>query len=252
MQHFGIATPLLDFTSRSLNALYFAVENIDYNSESSIEIGNYFSVYCNYQNNTAFEIFHEVYLESMSNTRTEVLDYEWLSNNKLLLISNLTKEFNILNNIRILNQQGLFIYNNDAELPLETVYKDFITFYKEEIGLDKFNELLMHDTIAICFNFHKKYAKIIKKILNDLWINDEFIYPRVETLKSYVDNLILQKHSNKDYKEYGEYTNEELVTKFKFLMRTNQPVDDELRSTLVARSKKDISNPIFGNLQSIL
>ncbi len=54
MQHYGVPSPLLDFTFDPYIALFFAIDNLNY-VPSDNEIDNYFSIYYTYQNATIFE-----------------------------------------------------------------------------------------------------------------------------------------------------------------------------------------------------
>lgn len=51
MQHYGLPTPLLDFTLDINKSLFFAIENID-DSPPNTEIENYFSIYYVFKRNT--------------------------------------------------------------------------------------------------------------------------------------------------------------------------------------------------------
>ncbi len=53
-QHFGVPTPLLDFTFNPYVALFFAINNITY-TPSNNEIDNYLSLYWTCKEQTMFE-----------------------------------------------------------------------------------------------------------------------------------------------------------------------------------------------------
>jgi hypothetical protein len=190
MQHFELPTPLIDFTKNPNNAIFFAIDSIpdDFN-ESDIEIDNYFSIYYTFQNNTSYEIFKSVFDKNRTNIKIGEFDYEDLTKNGILLISDKNIEFSILNNIRIANQEGLFFYNNSPFMAIEEQYKGFADMLLEKVGEKKFKELLVLETFSGCLNFHKKYAKHIKRILPDLGISKEFMYPDINDLKEHVRKL---------------------------------------------------------------
>ena len=194
MQHYEMPTPLIDFTKKPNKALFFAVNSIpDKISESSIEINNYFSIYYAYQTNPAYEIFKHIFDENRENNVNGEFNYEDLTKNGITLITDRIDEFKIVNNIRIANQEGLFFYNNSPYLSIEEQYKEFSDLLLLEIGKEELEKLLIPDTFAGCLNFHKKYAKHIKEILNQMQITSEFIYPEINDLKKYLQNFVDEK-----------------------------------------------------------
>lgn len=187
MQHFEIPTPLIDFTKSPNKAIFFAVDSIPENFiESENEIDNYFSIYYTYQDNVAYEIFNSVFEKNRNNRNEGDFDYEDLTKNNIILISDKNEEFKIINNIRIANQEGLFFYNNSPTLAIEEHYKEFADMLLDKVGEKKVKEMLVHETFSGCFNFHKKYVKHIKKILPDLELTREFIYPDINDLKEHI------------------------------------------------------------------
>ena len=187
MRHFEIPTPLLDFSKNPNKALYFATEDIPENFiESENDMENYFSIYSTYQNNTAYEIFRSVFDKNRTNRNYGEFDYNDLTKNSMALISESDKEFCILNNIRIANQEGLFFYNNSPNLSIEEQYKTFADMLLEKVGNSKFHEILAHETFSSCLNFHKKFANKIKTILTEQGITRGFIYPEISNLKEHI------------------------------------------------------------------
>lgn len=176
MQHYGLPTPFIDFTTDVNNAFYFATESIpDDIVESESEIENYFSIYSTYENNTFYEGFKVIFDNNRSTKSLGEFDYGDLTKNGILLISRSISEFMINNNIRIANQKGLFFYNNSPNLSIEEQYKLLADLYTERFGEEIFEKLLAHKTFSCCFNFHKKYAKRVKEILTEMSINREYI-----------------------------------------------------------------------------
>jgi FRG domain len=183
MQHYGIPTPLLDFTKNPHKALYFAIEALPNEFvDSQNEMENYFSVYYSYENNSAFESFAHVFAKNREKKASGEFDYSDLTKNGIFLASERTEEFKVVNNIRIANQEGLFFYNNSPFKSLEEQYKGFADQMFEKFGEKKCEELLIHKTFCGCFNFHKKYVPGIKKIIEKMGITREFVYPDVNDL----------------------------------------------------------------------
>lgn len=194
MQHYGLPTPFIDFTSDVNNAFYFAVESIpDKIVENKNEINNYFSIYSTYENNTFYEGFKDIFDSNRTNKNYGIFDYGDLTKNGVLLISRNIQEFMINNNIRIANQKGLFFYNNSPNLSIEEQYKLLADLYTDKFGNEIFEKLLAHKTFSCCFNFHKKYAKRVKQILEEMHINKDFIYPDIDKLKY---EILKSAHNN--------------------------------------------------------
>ncbi|MDR1737234.1 MAG: FRG domain-containing protein [Candidatus Symbiothrix sp.] len=200
MRHYGIPTPLIDFTKNPNNALYFAVESIsDKCRESHYEIDNYFSIYYTYQTNMAYDSFQDVFNKNRENKKAGEFDYSDLTKNGIVLITDDIDEFKIVNNIRIANQEGLFFYNNSPYLPIEEQYKGVADSLLERVGRQEFDRLLVHDTFAGCLNFHKKYASHIKKVLNNMQITKEFIYPELSDLAKHINKFFYKESTVKPH-----------------------------------------------------
>ena len=182
MQHYGIPTPLMDFTRNPYKALFFATEGANASSKSEVVLDNYISLYFTYQNNTAYESFAAVFSKNSKTSAEGEFDYADITKNGIVLASERTKEFKIINNIRIANQEGLFFYNNSPFKPIEVLYKEFADLSLEKFGRRKFDELLMHETFCGCLNIHKKYTPHIQHTLKKMNITKEFVYPNVDDL----------------------------------------------------------------------
>lgn len=185
MQHYEIPTPLLDFTQNVHNAFFFAINEIDYTKESHNEMDNYFSIYSTYQNNTLYEEFYKTFVNVRNLEQYGEFDYDNIVKSGLILISDRIREHKIINNIRIVNQEGLFFYNSSLCDPIEYVYRDFFLRLREKLTQKKIRELLIHEKFAVCYNFHKKFAKQINDILLKKEITLDFIYPNNKNLKEY-------------------------------------------------------------------
>lgn len=184
MQHYEIPTPLLDFSYNPYVALFFAIDNLNYVG-SDIEIDNYFSFYYTHTDATAFEGWKYVFDESL---KKKGITYEIIDENDMSIILPNNELYKITNSVKIINQKGLFFYNNHPWYPLERTYKEYIDFVKKEWGDEKFGKAMIHETLSGCFNIHKSLIPAIKMKLNELGITKNYIYPDMLDFKERVIN----------------------------------------------------------------
>ena len=184
MQHFGVPTPFLDYSFNPYVSLFFAIDNLNYNPSDN-EIDNYFSLYYTYKDATMFQSWKYVFDE---NLKKEDISYETIDANDMSIILPDNELYKIINSVNIINQEGLFFYNNHPWYPLERTYSEFVTFFIKEKGRPKFDELLMVDTVSGCFNIHKSLIPAIRKKLNELGINKNYIYPDMTDFRRKVTN----------------------------------------------------------------
>ena len=182
MQHFGLPTPFLDFTFNPYVALFFAVDNISFNP-SNDEIDNYFSLYYTYKENSVFDGWQYIFNKSLEKKN---ISYETINENNMSILLPDNELYKIINSVNIINQEGLFFYNNHPWYPLETTYKTFTTATKMVIGEETFKNNLMLDHVSGCFNIHKSLAPAIKKMLVEKGITKNYIYPDMNHFKDYV------------------------------------------------------------------
>ena len=183
MQHFGALSPLLDFTFDPYIALFFAVDNISY-TPSDNEIDNYFSIYYTYQNATIFEAWKSTFNITAPNLSQGNIPYSDVNQNVMHILLPDNEGYQILNNTNIINQRGLFFYNNSPLQPLEEKYFEFADLVKQNLGQKMFDHLLMHEQFANCFNIHKSLVPYIKDVLAAKGITKEYIYPDVYKMKT--------------------------------------------------------------------
>lgn len=184
MQHFGVPTPLLDFSFNPYVALFFAIDNLVYNP-SDKEIDNYFSFYYTYTGATFFEGCRYIFDE---NLKKEGLMYETIDKNEMSLILPDDQLYKIINSVNIINQKGLFFFNNHPWQPLEMKYDENVRDLKEKLSKEKFDILMMHDTLSGCFNIHKSLIPAIREKLNEMGINKNYIYPDMNDFRKTVTN----------------------------------------------------------------
>jgi len=182
MQHFGIPTPFLDFTFDPYYALFFAVDNVVDNPSDS-EIDNYFSIYFTYHNAMIFEGWKYAFDEINEQQNIGNISYDTVSANWMNILLPDNKAYSILNNTNIINQKGLFFYNNHPFKPLEERYLEFAKSVKDKVGQSKFDEMLMHETIAGCYNIHKSLVPYILEKLKRKGITRDFLFPDVYKMK---------------------------------------------------------------------
>lgn len=184
MQHFGVPTPFLDYSYNPYVALFFAIDDLVY-SPSDNEIDNYFSFYYTYADSTVFESWKYVFDD---NLKKDEISYEKIDENDMSIILPDDELYQIMNSVNIINQEGLFFYNNHPWYPLERTYKEYTDFLLKEWGQDKFDKLLTEKTFNGCYNIHKSLIPAIKEKLNKMGINKNHIYPDMADFRKSVTN----------------------------------------------------------------
>jgi hypothetical protein len=80
-------------------------------------------------------------------------------------------KFSLNNNMNIVNQQGVFVWNSDPIKPIEQVGNE--QFGKGENVIYRFSK---------CYNINKNLAEYVKNKLTEENIDDNFIYPNPELI----------------------------------------------------------------------
>lgn len=175
MQHNGLPTPLLDFTYDSRVGLFFAFYRCNIPSSDN-EIDNYCSLYILNPSNEYY-ITGRKQLNNIS--KEGKVSYEDLASFPLLLIPTKDVEYQAINSIKISNQKGLFMFNNDEDKPIEEVYLKEIDEQRKRLDVN------YDDKFATCINFHKSLKSYVFSKLKQEGVSESYVYPNDESLKKF-------------------------------------------------------------------
>lgn len=197
MQHYGVPTPLLDFTYDINKSLFFATQNIDFSPPVS-EIEKYFSIYYIYKDNPVLSMSDMAIKEALSNAKDNnlisVRELDATMKFNMALIDNADEAYRIQNNLNILNQEGAFIFNSSPTDPLEVHYYRYTPRLKK--ALSKVNERYTQE-IGGCININKKITSQIRDFLQGKGIDKYSMFPDLNDLSRDCLNIEWEKINSK-------------------------------------------------------
>lgn len=194
MQHFGIPTPLIDFTRNPFVALFFATRKSGDSSYFN-NIKEYCSLYFmngdyQYLNSYRNHFINTVNKNIYDGYSRERAFFYGLRFTPTLLINETDEMFNINNNINIINQEGLFILNGDPNQPLEDQYNHEIEGRKERLlANDKSIENIKDSKLMGCWEIHKSMNGHIRDRLDkEFGISQNYLFPNLHEFKMDFDS----------------------------------------------------------------
>lgn len=189
MQHYGVPTPLLDFTYDVNKSLFFATQNIDFSPPVS-EIEKYFSIYYIHKDNSVLSMSDMAIKEALSYARDNdlisVKELDATMQFNMALIDNADEAYRIQNNLNILNQEGAFIFNSSPVDPLEVHYYRYARQLRKALG--RMNENYTSE-IGGCININKKLTMEIRDFLKENGIDRYSMFPDLNDLRKDCLNL---------------------------------------------------------------
>ena len=171
MQHYGVPTPLLDFTYDIDKSLYFATLSIDFSPPGS-EIEKYFSIYYIFKNNPVLMTV------DAGKEPHGGKDLNIVMKSDITLIDSADEVYRIQNNLNIINQEGAFIFNSSASDPLEKHYFKHVSRLQRTSGKELPRE------IGGCININKSLAPKIRELLQEKGIDKYSMFPDLNQLRS--------------------------------------------------------------------
>ena len=170
LRHYGVPTPVLDFSLNPFVALYFAIEEANH-TPSNNEIENYISIYIvdiQYSNLCAEQFRKtEFYETNLNLTKCYNPFYVFTDSNS-----------NIYTNLNIINQEGCLIGNILRNDSLDAACK--------ELGQEYLSNFQSKKLIR-CFNIHKGLIPFIRQNLKEKGITKELLFPDPYLIKEVTD-----------------------------------------------------------------
>jgi len=187
MQHYGIPTPLLDFSLNKYASLFFAQDGISNtiatDSLSDNEIDNYFALYLVAEVTKPLLFMREnVHPELVQYYRSLKISYNQLGKSRLMVFGHNDNQFQMINNDRIIFQEGLFIYNSHITWPLEYHYFNIVNLQPsfQEVYNRVNPNFPIQDAekkIGWCIHIHKRLIPELRDILIEKGITRDKVYP---------------------------------------------------------------------------
>lgn len=205
MQHYGVPTPLLDFTYDINKSLFFATENIDFSPPNS-DIDRYFSIYYIFRKNSVL-FMSEIMVDQIltyGNEKNiiEKNDLDTTMKFHMTLIDNTDEAYRIQNNLNILNQEGAFIFNSSPVDPLEVHHFKWVKLFNHILE-KKGQGGKTRDEIGGCLNINKKLTKQIKDFLKQLGIDKYSMFPDLNQMRTDCLNMEWEKMTDRLAKTIG-------------------------------------------------